>query len=92
MKKVVRSIANINMDELEQDLKFALHNRSDTDELLLETLMDVVTYHVNQAVATNQTEIVNELSLYFRNEAIGVVKRVRENRPKLEVTDNGLDW
>ena len=54
--------------------------------------MDVVTYHVNQAVATNQTEIVNELSLYFRNEAIGVVKRVRENRPKLEVTDNGLDW
>lgn len=92
MKKMVRSIANINMDELEQDLKFALHNRSDTDELLLETLMDVVTYHVNQAVATNQIEIVNELSLYFRNEAIGIVKRVRENRPKLEVTDNGLDW
>lgn len=92
MKKMLRSIANINMDELEQDLKFALHNRSDTDELLLETLMDVVTYHVNQAVATNQIEIVNELSLYFRNEAIGIVKRVRENRPKLEVTDNGLDW
>lgn len=88
MKKVVRSIEPLDEEELEKDIKFVLNSRSDTEELLISELVNVVKYHTNEALSRYQLHIVEDLSRNLKNEILEII--VRSKRSSIVEDDN--EW
>lgn len=89
VKKVVKSIEPLDEEELEKDIKFALNSRSDTEELLISELMNVIKYHTNEALSRYQHHLVEDISRNLKNEVLSIV--VRSKRSSI-VEDEGDDW
>lgn len=88
VKKVVKSIEQLDEAELEKDIKFVLQNRSDTEELLLQELVSVVKYHTNEALSRYQFHLVEDLSRSLKNEILEII--VRSKRETIVEDDN--EW
>lgn len=94
VKTVIKSIQPLAEEELEKDLRFLFHNRSDTADQFIGEAIPIIKYYLNQAMSQYQEDLVNDLSLHLKNEVIGVIMRnkretVVEDHPPME-DDN--DW
>lgn len=76
-RKVTKQIEPLDEDELEKDLRFLYHNRSDTADLFVEEAIPVIKYHVNQVMAAYQEKLLEELTQYLKGEIAGVILRTR---------------
>ena len=72
-----REIEPLDEDELETDLRFLFHNRSETVDQFVEEAIPVIKYHVNQVMARYQDRLLPELTNYLAGEIAGVILRVR---------------
>jgi hypothetical protein len=90
-RKVQRMIEPLDEADLETDLKFLYHNRTDTVDQFIDEAIPVIKYHVNQVMTTYQDRLLEELTDYMRGEIAGVILRVRREtvHPKKQEADGG---
>lgn len=76
-RKSFKQIEPLNEDELDKDLRFLYHNRSDTADQFVDEAVPMIKYHVNEVVARYQERLLDELTEYMRGEIAGIILRVR---------------
>lgn len=79
-RKSFTEIEPLNEDELDKDLRFLFHNRSETVDQFVEEAIPVIKYHVNQVIGQYQERLLDELSSYLRGEIAGVMLRVKREQ------------
>lgn len=97
-KQEFRQIEPLDEDELDADLRFLYHNRTDTVDQFVEEAIPVIKYHVNEVIAKYQDKLLSELTNHIQGEIAGVILRVRREvvlRPEKEVVGEKTstkDW
>jgi len=76
-KKVIKQIEALDEDELEVDLKFLYHNRTDTVDQFIDEAIPLIKYHVNEVMIRYQDRLLEDLTGYLKGEIAGVILRVR---------------
>lgn len=77
MRKVLRSIQPLDEDELEKDLRFLFHNRSETVDQFVDEAIPVFKYHANQVMASYQESLLENLTNSLKGDIAGIILRTR---------------
>jgi hypothetical protein len=89
--RVIKQIEPVDMDELEKDLRFLYHNRTDTVDLFVDEAIPVFKYHLNELVARYQEQLLADLTSSLSGEIAGIIMRSRRETIKTPVEDPD-DW
>lgn len=66
---------HLDEDALETDIKFLMHNRSETDEQFIDEAIALIKTHMRTALAQYQVQLIDDLSRHLRDEVVNVVVR-----------------
>lgn len=77
-KRIVkRQIEALDEDELDKDLRFLYHNRSDTVDLFIEEAIPIIKYHINEVMVRYQDRLLADLTNSLKGEIAGILLRTR---------------
>lgn len=79
-KKSYSEIQPVDEEELDKDLRFLFHNRSDTVDQFVEEAIPVFKYHLNKIMDEYQDGLLDDLTENLRGEIVNVMIRTRRGR------------
>lgn len=77
VKKVIKPIHGIDLDELDKDLRFLYQNETETVDQFIEAATDLIVSYLNDGMEHYQEYLMEELPMYFKGEIAGVILRAR---------------